>query len=127
MDTLHYFLTTLFWVTFVIGGSFGLAYLLVNLQDALAAARRGLAEDPYGIDTDHGYDGITSCRLCCGRILTENSFQGICDDCWNAPIPVMLVADAIDYGYENDAIPTSEWTALMRAIEEQDNETEDHR
>jgi hypothetical protein len=74
------------------------------------------------------------CSQCQGRILPENNWGGICNDCWDEA-DRRWIAHSIDLGYELDAIPEfddrpvddAEWAALMRAVNDEALDEEDHR
>lgn len=85
-------------------------------EDALAALAR-LTRPPRA----EAYDGVHFCRMCNGRILVENSYQGICDDCWNRPMPIEVTREADLTSLD------VEWADLMRAIDDEHYEQEDHR
>lgn len=115
--------------TVIVFGFLVLFVVVIEVVDYLdRRAMRGL-EEVYRREaalvvlegfTSHSVRGTDRCLACGQPVLVENTDHGICADCMNA---------VLSFAYENDALPApdAEWADLMRAIEDEKLEGEDHR
>ena len=119
------------WIIIIVG--FVLTYLVIEFVNAWADRRamRGL-EEAYKREaalivltrfsqSEKGTDRCTSCNQ---PVLVENTERGICSDCFGVALGLVM-----DYGFEHTALPNpdAEWADIMRAIEDEQRDTEDHR
>jgi hypothetical protein len=139
MNTLITFIRILGWMLIVIGGAAAVAYALVWLSDNWAQMKALITADDLhdvyarekAMDALSGLAPTPStdlCSQCTGRILPENNTGGICDECWDEAERQFYAR--LDEAYlEADALPVSdaEWAAVMRAVDDEALDEEDHR
>lgn len=137
------FFTILALLVVFFGAAFGIAYGFMIVADWFQSRHQDDVD--WGEVVRRMYDGVHNCRQCGGHILPENSYEGICDDCWSIPrcdvCDVMAEAlpggewcgecgCCVDHCQEYVSCQkarNAEWQALMRVVEDEALDTEDHR
>lgn len=126
LDVLDYFLSLVLGLGLFLGLAFGVAFGVMKAADWYFGDPRNV--DPWAERTMRPR-GCDVCQSCGRPVLVENTTRGICADC-------LMVLDEIAYAqfvhHQNDDddrySPTEEeWTALMRAIDDEKLDVEDHR
>ena len=101
---------------FIIGG-------LVTLRMFVETLGKGI-DDPYGTPrSDSESPGVDRCCGCGERILVENTYQGMCDEClWDSGVHLPITLSP-----EDEWDVEAEWSELQRILDDESREGEDHR